>query len=207
MALSGHCRSKYFSTALLCLGLARVLTKRFLLLLIAPGLIFAEQYFKMSLSASFLTMQLGSLIHLAIFFCIGALYCLYFEKIRVYPWLAVLLFPIFLVASKLPFADVIRYLVLPYLVLCCAYVEIAPLRFFQRVDVSYGVYVYAFPVQQMVIYYFFDELETYAQLGLSFAIVLAVSYLSWRYVERPCLTWSRHAVSKITEESVSLQPG
>ena len=53
-------------------------------------------------------------------------------------------------------------------------------------DFSYGIYIYAFPIQQLVIMNIPDispmKLTTY-----SFGITLALSVFSWFYVERPIL--------------------
>jgi peptidoglycan/LPS O-acetylase OafA/YrhL len=71
-----------------------------------------------------------------------------------------------------------------------AYADTAFIKFFQKTDVSYGVYVYAFPIQQTVVHYSYGKLGTYTILTLSLAVVLAVSYLSWRFVEKPSLAWA-----------------
>lgn len=178
---------------LLVLGLTRVLGRRALVAGIAVLLIAGEQYFKPDLSASgmfFLTMPLRYLLSLGIFFALGALYYLYSEKIVLNQWLAVLLLPLFVISDKLPASELIRYAVLPYIVLCFAYADMGFMKFIQKMDVSYGVYVYAFPIQQTVVHYLFGKVGTYTILMLSLAIVLAVSYLSWRYVEKPTLAWA-----------------
>ncbi|MEK6745037.1 MAG: acyltransferase [Nitrospirota bacterium] len=178
---------------LIILGLTRVVGKRVLVAGIAVLLIAGEQYFKPALSASrvfFLTMPVSFLLSLGIFFFIGALYYLYAEKIVLNKWAALLLLPLFVVANKLPLSELIRYAVLPYIVLYVAYSDIAFIKFFQKMDVSYGVYVYAFPIQQTVVHYYYGQLGTYTILMMSLAIVLAVSYLSWRFVEKPSLAWA-----------------
>lgn len=60
-----------------------------------------------------------------------------------------------------------------------------------RVDLSYGIYIYAFPVQQAV-----TELSLRhgwplaVCLALSLALVLALALVSWFGVERPCIQWA-----------------
>ncbi|MGY5766529.1 acyltransferase family protein [Brachybacterium sp. DNPG3] len=63
-----------------------------------------------------------------------------------------------------------------------------PWRFGQTNDLSYGTYVYAFPVQQLLI------LAGIAQFGWAvtalacIAITLPLAWLSWRVIERPALS-------------------
>lgn len=57
-------------------------------------------------------------------------------------------------------------------------------------DYSYGLYIYAFPVQQIVAIYTYhssDYFILYYISSLFIAIMFAV--LSWHYVEKPALTW------------------
>ena len=62
-------------------------------------------------------------------------------------------------------------------------------RFSYRIrnDVSYGVYIYAFPLQQ----YFFQRSgfnpSTLLNLSVSLICVFVLAYLSWVYIERPAL--------------------
>jgi peptidoglycan/LPS O-acetylase OafA/YrhL len=178
---------------LIILGLTRVIGRRVLVAVIAVLLIVGEQYFKPVLSTSrmfFLTMPVPFLLSLGIFFFLGALYYLYSEKIVLNKWMALLLIPLFVVSNKLPMSELIRYAVLPYIVLYIAYTDIAFIKFFQKMDVSYGVYVYAFPIQQTVVHYLYGKLGTYTILMLSMAIVLAVSYVSWRFIEKASLAWA-----------------
>lgn len=54
-------------------------------------------------------------------------------------------------------------------------------------DVSYGTYLYAFPVQQFVILWLGRDAPFASLLSLSIAVTLVVAWLSWRLVERPAL--------------------
>jgi len=74
-------------------------------------------------------------------------------------------------------------------------------------DFSYGLYLYAFPIQQLTIHYV--GLEHLAPLGLfalSMPITVVLAVASWRWIESPCLRlkdrvifsvkpWSRAATS------------
>lgn len=53
-------------------------------------------------------------------------------------------------------------------------------------DVSYGVYIYAFTIQQLVIY-LVPHIGFTAYISLVTAIVLPLAYLSWHCIEKPCM--------------------
>ena len=56
-------------------------------------------------------------------------------------------------------------------------------------DFSYGLYIYSFPIQQLLIHKFRDGagINPYALFLLTTAITLIVSFLSWHLIEKPFL--------------------
>ena len=64
-------------------------------------------------------------------------------------------------------------------------------RIGQKADFSYGLYLYAFPIQQLVIYFFLTVANVHLTIGLLFVLALAVTTLfataSWYLVEKPFL--------------------
>ena len=76
-----------------------------------------------------------------------------------------------------------------YTVLVLAYH--AP-RWFKRLtrkgDISYGAYIYAFPVQQALVPFSLSlSWPALANMALAFPITLGLAWLSWHYVEAPAL--------------------
>lgn len=57
------------------------------------------------------------------------------------------------------------------------------LKFNNFGDYSYGIYIYAFPVQQCI-YYFFNSISVINLIFLSFIFTFIFSYLSWHFVEK-----------------------
>lgn len=53
-------------------------------------------------------------------------------------------------------------------------------------DYSYGIYIYAFPVQQAISFYWHD-IPSLAMFFIALPIVFAFSYFSWMYIEKPSL--------------------
>ena len=58
-------------------------------------------------------------------------------------------------------------------------------------DVSYGVYIYSFPLQQMLIAKI-TEIHPIQLLLLTIIIVLPIAYLSWCIIEKPSLSLKKY---------------
>lgn len=56
-------------------------------------------------------------------------------------------------------------------------------------DFSYGIYIYAWPIQQLV---WFSGQNAYVNTLLATLVILPVSYLSWRFVEKPALSLKKY---------------
>jgi peptidoglycan/LPS O-acetylase OafA/YrhL len=59
-----------------------------------------------------------------------------------------------------------------------------------RVDISYGVYLYAWPVQNLVIQRA-GEISPWLVTGVATPVAAMLGYASWRLVEAPCLALGR----------------
>ncbi|MGA8255940.1 MAG: acyltransferase [Nocardioides sp.] len=77
-------------------------------------------------------------------------------------------------------------------------------RLVLRADLSYGVYIYAFPLQQALLLVGFETVHWLFFLAVSAVLVLPVAGLSWRFVEAPALR-RRPAVSPETRDGQRLQ--
>ncbi|MEI9805551.1 MAG: hypothetical protein WDN48_15560 [Pseudolabrys sp.] len=66
--------------------------------------------------------------------------------------------------------------------------------FGRRVDLSYGVYLYGWPIQQMLLFYSGMKLSPIPLFGCSILLSCLAAWISWSLVERPCLTLVRHRI-------------
>jgi len=64
---------------------------------------------------------------------------------------------------------------------------VIPPHWAQRNDISYGVYVYAFPVQQLLALAGAQVWGWWAYMVLSVALTVPVAWASWLLVEQPAL--------------------
>lgn len=81
---------------------------------------------------------------------------------------------------------------LPYLVFYLAYIPKGTIRKFNQFgDYSYGLYIYAFPVQQSLVASF--PSISALQMALSaFIFTFILAFLSWHLVEKRCLRMKNH---------------
>jgi peptidoglycan/LPS O-acetylase OafA/YrhL len=57
----------------------------------------------------------------------------------------------------------------------------------RRVDLSYGVYLYGWPIQQLLLFFFFDWLSPVFLFPAAMVLTCSAAWASWRFVEAPCL--------------------
>jgi peptidoglycan/LPS O-acetylase OafA/YrhL len=69
-------------------------------------------------------------------------------------------------------------------------------------DLSYGTYVWAFPVQQIVTLSFGPAITWYLNLAVSVPVTLAIAALSWRFVESPALKLKKRLAETISSHQI-----
>lgn len=138
-------------------------------------------------SVFILTMPAAYVVRLGIFFFAGSLFYLYREMVVINSKIIIGALLMMVISFRIPYGSIICYFVLPYLVFCLAFSDIPLLRYFTRkIDVSYGVYIYAFPVQQTLLH-FFDYENALVFFISSYVLTLTIAFLSWTFIEKPCL--------------------
>jgi peptidoglycan/LPS O-acetylase OafA/YrhL len=78
------------------------------------------------------------------------------------------------------------WVVLPFVVLAFGLARQPWLVRMHARDYSYGIYIYAFPVQQTLVSYW-PHMPLFAYLLSTFVITVALAALSWHFVEKPAL--------------------
>jgi peptidoglycan/LPS O-acetylase OafA/YrhL len=199
-----------FLSVLALIGITGLLLKkRVLVILLVAALVTTDISLSQQLNSRpwfLLTMPAKELLNLSIYFFLGSLYYLYRDKIylnKALGWIALIAF---FFAYRLPFGTITSYVLLPYIIIQFAYTELPGAALFRKNDVSYGLYIYAFPVQQAAIHLFNDVLEGYALFPLAFCFLLALSYLSWKFVEQPILGLKRRLVPRHSSNPRTASP-
>jgi len=121
-------------------------------------------------------------------FFVGAAFYIWKDKVRLSSKALLIGLPLLAIASVHKDAFLVVYcLLLPFLVFYLAYVPKGFIRGFNRLgDYSYGMYIYAFPVQQSIVA-LLPGLSVLTMIVVSFAITLVLAVLSWHVVEKRSL--------------------
>ncbi|MDB6173248.1 MAG: acyltransferase 3 [Chthoniobacteraceae bacterium] len=128
-------------------------------------------------------------------FAIGAGMYLYGHRVPYRHSLAAVALVLMVFLQVTPFPRLSAFLAavpFAYLVFWFAYNPFIRLRDFGHFgDFSYGIYLYGFPVQQILVLFLAPLLNPYTLILLSIAILFPIAAMSWFLVERPCLTSRR----------------
>lgn len=118
-------------------------------------------------------------------FFVGAVFFLWSEKVLLSTKLSLFAFLALLLTSFTNDVFFIFYcILLPYLVFYLAYIPSGFIRRFNDFgDYSYGIYIYAFPVQQSIAA-IIPNVSVLTMMALSFACTLILSILSWHLIEK-----------------------
>lgn len=129
--------------------------------------------------------QIGSQL---IYFYSGTFILLYFDKfikyLKYFFPIAIIIFfyqdsnVVFSVLEPLSFATIL---------IGAAY-HIKYLNIFRKYDnVSYGMYLYHYPIIQTIVYYDIQKINIYLAFFLSLILIILVSILSWKFLEKPII--------------------
>lgn len=127
-------------------------------------------------------------IRLFAMFFVGTMFYIWREYIILsYKWFFILLFILLLSIIYIKAYFLVYTLALPYLILFLSYVPAGTIRKFNHLgDYSYGMYIYAFPIQQSLVA-LYPNISIMNMVIFSFIFTLVLSILSWHLVEKKFL--------------------
>lgn len=130
---------------------------------------------------------------LGMFFYAGVVFYLYRQRL-VWSWkIAALLVATNLASARSEYWELVHVLTLPYLTLYLAQLRIPRLAGFGKAgDFSYGLYIFAFPLQQLIMHWSDGSMPLVPFMLLSFAASMAAAVLSWYLIESPALKLKRY---------------
>jgi peptidoglycan/LPS O-acetylase OafA/YrhL len=134
----------------------------------------------------------SSAVRLTAMFFVGSALFLFRDRVRMDRRVFVLL-ALAVAASMWNSATfrIVHTLAIPYLVFYFAFVPGGPIRLYNRLgDYSYGIYIYAWPVQQMVAASI-PGITPLRMLLVSFACTLALAVISWHVIEKRALAFGK----------------
>ena len=122
------------------------------------------------------------------YFLFGSSVYLFRDNIPRSLFIAIPAFVLFLFAFKLRLIDIIWPITGTYLLFYFAYHRIALFPNFAKYgDFSYGIYLYGWPLQQLILLFFGKYLNVYTFFLVVFPIILIFAIVSWIFVEGPAL--------------------
>jgi len=128
------------------------------------------------------------LVKYGAFFYIGATYYMYRHATRLTDIGALMALTALTISAFLPGQFVVMLLALPYLVLYLAFLPSRFLGSFGRFgDFSYGMYIYAWPIQQAIIAFSHHNIGLLKLFAYEFPTILLLSIASWHLIEKPAL--------------------
>ncbi len=87
-------------------------------------------------------------------------------------------------------------LALSYAVFVLAYLPGGAIRRWNGFgDWSYGIYIYAFPAQQLAVH-LFGPMTPAQNIAIAFPVALICAMLSWRWIEKPALALRRRGAGR-----------
>ncbi len=153
----------------------------------------------LSITYGILTITSGFVLNMAklgMFFSMGMVYYLYSDKIV----LSLKLFLasiVGLVIGILFFNFVYTFSIFaPYIIFYIAFQKRFVATWYDKIgDLSYGIYIMSFPIQQILVEvlgtptegYNTLSMNSYLNMVLALLVVVPLSWLSWHFIERPCL--------------------
>lgn len=122
------------------------------------------------------------------YFLCGSCVYIFRNQIPRNAWLAVTALLLFVLSFKFKLIDVIWPVSGTYLLFYAAYHhKFSFPKFAKYGDFSYGIYLYGWPLQQLVLLFLGTYLNVYTFFAVVFPVVLLFAVFSWNVVESPAL--------------------
>lgn len=91
----------------------------------------------------------------------------------------------------------------PLIVLALSFLPMGPAsRICRNGDISYGVYIYAFPVQQAAVSLLGNDVPPLTLFCYSLPVTCVLALLSWVFVEKPSLALKKHPTVLALEDAI-----
>jgi peptidoglycan/LPS O-acetylase OafA/YrhL len=127
-----------------------------------------------------------------LFFVVGSVAYLFRFRIPFSPVLAGLAVLISIPLLQTPGLAVFASIPVVYCVIYMGLSRLPTSTLLSRGDYSYGIYLYAYPIQQLIVMLSPDGYRVwYVNILLALPITISIAALSWHFIERPCLSLRR----------------
>jgi peptidoglycan/LPS O-acetylase OafA/YrhL len=179
----------FFYIVVVALGVTRLLDKRVVLL----GFILS--------SALFFIGKGGFYTDLFRYFSAGMVFYLFRKQIKMNVILAVVSLVVLIVTANLGYFEFAFTILGGYLIFFLAFETRLRLHNFGKFgDFSYGIYIYAFPIQQVVTSMFQNEITPFENFLYSFPPTLVLAVMSWYVIEKRALKYKKITMKDVYQK-------
>ncbi|ULC60570.1 acyltransferase [Flaviramulus sp. BrNp1-15] len=135
-------------------------------------------------------------LDLGTFFVCGSLLASFeFEKINKKRIMLLVTFLIIVTSIYLNFYANVKHIILPIIILLIGFMPLPVFSDFGKIgDMSYGIYIYSFPVQQTLMYFY--KLSVFQLMFWSVLVSIVFGYLSWHLIEKKALKYKNKPLFK-----------
>jgi len=183
----------YLATA--ALGLLRVLTRTWAVACLLGAVVVAQFWGASQLgpkTGTVFFMPINQTLLLLSYFLGGVVLFMLRHKITLHRSWAVILALASFLAVGTRYAGLIVPFCLPYAMLTFAYDRTRiGTRLVALGDASYGMYIFSFPIQQLIAHLARPNISPWLMFALTIPVVYAISLASWHVVEKPALRLKR----------------
>jgi peptidoglycan/LPS O-acetylase OafA/YrhL len=136
----------------------------------------------------FLYMPLIQFLKFSGYFAAGLCAYVYRDFINLNKWIAVFSLFVWIASFGTSFMDLVSFMALPYVILYLGFSKIIYGNVISKYgDFSYGMYIYAFPVQQMIMHFYGEKITFSVFFLLAYLLSLVMGVLSWHLIEKRAL--------------------
>lgn len=143
----------------------------------------------------------GSFLFYATYFFAGATLFLFSNKIPLNKYIFILALFVALISIPLGLVHFVMPITLPLIILwLAAFLPFSQFAIFG--DFSYGIYIYAFPIQQLISFFNLNY-DTISYFLLSVALTMIFAVGSWFLIEKPALSLKRYLKTLNTRKIIT----
>ena len=162
---------------------------KYIVLTLFISLLFLIKYWALETKDVFIFygMDLKTIVYTGVYFWAGAfLYHFNFKKYFSFETFVISFLLLIFIFQRGNLYSWLSYFLIPLVVLSFGFSSSKYLDIFNKADYSYGFYIYAFPVQQTLVY-LYPKLNIYFHLTIGFIITIILATLSWHFIKKTAL--------------------
>ncbi len=159
-------------------------------LFISARFLLGDRYFWFNYSSPYLfSLNIMYLTEWCMYFTAGMVLYFIKDKFNYFNWLTIILLGLFIILvsfNYLSFARLALYFLVPVVVYHFAFLVKSIQIPTQIGDISYGMYIYAFPIQQTILN-FYPSMKVEYFIIVSIVCTIPFAFLSWHFIEKRAL--------------------